>query len=79
MYSMKNEHYLITERKPDSALILVAYPCCLRIMNVRENRADTLTGDAWKSAFEILGRIMKEILLIEDDLHMCELLTDYMN
>ena len=76
---MNNGHYLITERKPDSALILVAYPCCLRIMNVRENRADTLTGDAWKSAFEILGRIMKEILLIEDDLHMCELLTDYMN
>lgn len=22
---------------------------------------------------------MKKILLIEDDLHMCELLTDYMN
>lgn len=52
---MNNGHYLITERKPDSALILVAYPCCLRIMNVWENRTDTLNGNALRNILLNIG------------------------
>lgn len=35
--------------------LLVDYPCCLRIMNVWENRTDTLNGNALRNILLNIG------------------------
>ena len=50
-YSIQ-KHYPICRT---SSPFLVDYPCCLRIMNVWENRTDTLNGNALRNILLNIG------------------------